>query len=360
MNYAIQTAAEVEIRIYNLLRERVRTLVNENKKVGKYSVAWDGKNDFGKRVASGNYYYQLKVGEDSQGNDQYADMRPFAPLAIPLLLAEVARSLLGEKTRLEGSDYIEAFAGIRRLTGTAIGGMLDLDRMKTADQFTDWAQRFAGDLFGMASTPFRTFKDLATLYDDEEDIILDEDVKINTPLGPSKFFNSFLANLPGVGKAVLPPVPSPTREGFFGQEEDLIEGVPNPVLRQLTGLSIQTRTPLEKELERLNIQPRTRTGVKVLDRLTDSFMGVAISRSPVDKFVQGDDYFTLDDFGRKTLLRDHMTEVRAAAKAVAMREGGDEIVEEIVTAALRMGPEKWEEYLSKLQIPQAWRDAILQ
>jgi len=147
---------------------------------------------------------------------------------------------------------------------------------------------------------------------------------------------------------------------MFGEEEEAIGGVPNPVLRQLTGLTIQTRTPLEKEIDRLGLQPRTRTGVQTLDRLTDAFMGLAVSQSDVDKFVESDDYVTLDDFGRKTLLRGHMTEVRGMAKAVALREGGEQIMEEIITTALQRDPSQWEEYLSNLQIPQEWKDAILQ
>ncbi|MGB2804507.1 MAG: FlgD immunoglobulin-like domain containing protein, partial [Candidatus Zixiibacteriota bacterium] len=48
------------LKIYNLCGQLVRTLVNEEKAPGTYSVTWDGKNNSGKDVASGIYFYQLK------------------------------------------------------------------------------------------------------------------------------------------------------------------------------------------------------------------------------------------------------------------------------------------------------------
>jgi hypothetical protein len=53
----------VSLNIYNLLGRKVRTLVSENLSSGYKSVRWDGKNDSGKNVASGIYFYQLRVGD---------------------------------------------------------------------------------------------------------------------------------------------------------------------------------------------------------------------------------------------------------------------------------------------------------
>lgn len=61
ISYTIRADNDVNITIYNLLGESVRTLVNENKKVGEYSVVWDGRDNLRQPVASGVYYYQLKV-----------------------------------------------------------------------------------------------------------------------------------------------------------------------------------------------------------------------------------------------------------------------------------------------------------
>lgn len=51
------------LTIYNILGQRVRTLVNENKSPGRYEILWDGKDDKGKEVSSGVYFYQFKAGE---------------------------------------------------------------------------------------------------------------------------------------------------------------------------------------------------------------------------------------------------------------------------------------------------------
>ena len=53
--------AEVEITIYNLLGKRVKSLVNGREYPGEHKVQWDGKDDSGKEVASGIYFYRLRV-----------------------------------------------------------------------------------------------------------------------------------------------------------------------------------------------------------------------------------------------------------------------------------------------------------
>lgn len=56
----------VSLKIYDILGRKVRTLVSEHLSLGYKSVLWDGKNDSGKDVASGIYFYQLKVGNFSE------------------------------------------------------------------------------------------------------------------------------------------------------------------------------------------------------------------------------------------------------------------------------------------------------
>ena len=48
------------LTIYNVLGQKVRTLVDEPKKTGSYEVIWDGKDDQGKEATSGIYFYQLR------------------------------------------------------------------------------------------------------------------------------------------------------------------------------------------------------------------------------------------------------------------------------------------------------------
>ncbi len=51
------------LRIYNILGQLVRTLVDEEKQSGNYQVIWDGKNREGNEVSSGIYFYQLRAGD---------------------------------------------------------------------------------------------------------------------------------------------------------------------------------------------------------------------------------------------------------------------------------------------------------
>jgi hypothetical protein len=63
ITYSVAHASEVELTIFNSLGQTVRTLVNERKPAGEYSLTWDGRDDAGQLLSSGPYFYRLKVGE---------------------------------------------------------------------------------------------------------------------------------------------------------------------------------------------------------------------------------------------------------------------------------------------------------
>ncbi len=61
------TQAEwVTLRVYDLLGREVKTLVNEYKPAGRYTVQWDGTDDAGQPVASGIYLLHFKAGNFMQ------------------------------------------------------------------------------------------------------------------------------------------------------------------------------------------------------------------------------------------------------------------------------------------------------
>jgi hypothetical protein len=66
IQYALPRDCKVQVTIYNILGQKVRTLVNENQKAGYKRVEWDSKNDQGEQVASGIYFYKIKAGEFSE------------------------------------------------------------------------------------------------------------------------------------------------------------------------------------------------------------------------------------------------------------------------------------------------------
>ncbi len=57
INYQLPKASEVKLSAYNVLGQRVVTLVNERQNVGTYKVEWDASE-----FASGIYYYRLDAG----------------------------------------------------------------------------------------------------------------------------------------------------------------------------------------------------------------------------------------------------------------------------------------------------------
>jgi flagellar hook assembly protein FlgD len=52
----------VTLKIYNILGQEVKILVNETQEPGAYAVPWDGRNDEEEEVASGIYLYYLSAG----------------------------------------------------------------------------------------------------------------------------------------------------------------------------------------------------------------------------------------------------------------------------------------------------------
>jgi hypothetical protein len=66
IQYEVGKTADVNITIYNVQGQKVKALVNAKKTAGKYTVAWDGKNDASNRIASGVYFMKMKAGDFKQ------------------------------------------------------------------------------------------------------------------------------------------------------------------------------------------------------------------------------------------------------------------------------------------------------
>jgi len=62
ISYRLPTAAYTKLNIYDIGGRLVRTFVNAYQQPGCYSVRWDGKDSFGRDVASGVYIYRLVAG----------------------------------------------------------------------------------------------------------------------------------------------------------------------------------------------------------------------------------------------------------------------------------------------------------
>jgi hypothetical protein len=55
--------ADVSVQVYNVLGEKVKTLITARHAGGRFTVRWDGTDDRGTKLASGTYYYRLISGD---------------------------------------------------------------------------------------------------------------------------------------------------------------------------------------------------------------------------------------------------------------------------------------------------------
>lgn len=62
ITFQLPVESKVSLKIYNTKGQLVRSLIDDEKSKGFYSISWDGKDQSGKEVASGIYFYRLAAG----------------------------------------------------------------------------------------------------------------------------------------------------------------------------------------------------------------------------------------------------------------------------------------------------------
>ena len=63
IKFTVKSPGRVSLVVYNVLGEKVKTLVNDTRKAGFYTVSWNGTNDKGRQVSNGIYFYQMTAGD---------------------------------------------------------------------------------------------------------------------------------------------------------------------------------------------------------------------------------------------------------------------------------------------------------
>ncbi len=66
IEFSLKKAGNVELAVYNINGQKVRTLVSEEMEADNHKVTWNGKDDRGNSVSSGVYFYRLQTSEVSQ------------------------------------------------------------------------------------------------------------------------------------------------------------------------------------------------------------------------------------------------------------------------------------------------------
>lgn len=59
IEFSLERAEQVRLQIYTITGQLVRTLVNDQQPAGVYRIRFDGRDDFGRQLASGVYFYKL-------------------------------------------------------------------------------------------------------------------------------------------------------------------------------------------------------------------------------------------------------------------------------------------------------------
>ncbi len=62
IRFHLSKQQRVQVEIYNVLGQHVKTLLNEIKPDGEHTVSWDGTDNNDKKVSSGIYFYKFKSG----------------------------------------------------------------------------------------------------------------------------------------------------------------------------------------------------------------------------------------------------------------------------------------------------------
>lgn len=65
ISYQLPKDGQVKLYIYNLLGQKVGTLLDGKQRSGRYTVRWNGKSDQGQNLGSGVYFYKIQAGECS-------------------------------------------------------------------------------------------------------------------------------------------------------------------------------------------------------------------------------------------------------------------------------------------------------
>ena len=62
LRFSLPQAGEAELSIYNLLGQRVATLMHGVQEAGPHTLTWNGRDEQGRELASGVYLYRLQAG----------------------------------------------------------------------------------------------------------------------------------------------------------------------------------------------------------------------------------------------------------------------------------------------------------
>ncbi len=66
IRYHLPGTGRTRITIFDILGQKMRSLVDEMKTAGKYTIVWDARDDRGNRVSAGAYFIRIEAGNDTK------------------------------------------------------------------------------------------------------------------------------------------------------------------------------------------------------------------------------------------------------------------------------------------------------
>ncbi len=68
IHYSLKNDSRVNITIYNIKGQKVKTLINDHQSAGDHQIIWNGKSDAGQDVGTGVYFYRMTTGKYTKIN----------------------------------------------------------------------------------------------------------------------------------------------------------------------------------------------------------------------------------------------------------------------------------------------------
>ena len=66
IRYDLPERRNVQIKIFDMLGRTINTVDYNQTQAGRHTFTWHGKNELGKKVSTGIYFFQLTAGQDTR------------------------------------------------------------------------------------------------------------------------------------------------------------------------------------------------------------------------------------------------------------------------------------------------------
>lgn len=280
---------------------------------------------------AGDKWYELKIG------DKTIDTRPFNPFAAYLFVADVVKRMndgtldrLGFKEIAQGllSANFRAGTGLFMLDKVAdiIGGAVSSQGVPETSAKD--VKRAIGETLGGFLTPLQTIRDVLSderllSFIGQEDFAKEEaklrDVRDEPFWGPLK------ARIPGLSQTL------PQRQFPIGPDAERQE----PALRQVSGVIMYEKTPVQQEADRLGLEQRDllqSTGIAELDRQTSEIMRPIAERT-LSMLMASRPYLEANDLVRRIWIKKLIHQIGNEARRHVLAKNRDLRLEYMIRKA---------------------------